>query len=100
MNHKELLRRIFEDDSAVASPVPGEAPSAVSTDPVITEPENNPDQDIYSLYPDLANIDITSACSLAEYFSQMCEDERTNAEMEQQAQMVPSVSKVDTPDEF
>lgn len=100
MNHRALLRRIFEDDGAVASPVPGEAPSSVSTQPVLTEPENNPGQDIYSLYPDLANIDITSACSLAEYFAQMCEDERANAEMEQQQQLVPSMSKVGTPDEF
>ena len=100
MNHKALLRRIFENGDAIASPVPGEAPSSVSMSPVLTEPENNPGQDIYSLYPDLSNIDITSACSLAEYFAQMCEDERTNAEMEQKAQMVPSASKVDTPDEF
>ena len=100
MNHAALLRRIFEDDGVVDSPVPGEAPSTVSTEPVITEPENNPGQDIYSLYPDLANIDITSACSLAEYFAQMCEDERANAEMEQQNQLVPSAANIDTPDEF
>ena len=100
MNHKALLRRIFEDDGAIGSPVPGEAPSSMSMQPVLTEPENNPGQDIYSLYPDLANIDVTSTCSLAEYFAQMCEDERANAEMEQQAQMVPSMAQVDTPNEF
>ena len=84
----------------VAPPVPGEAPSAVSNAPVITEPENNPGQDIYSLYPDLSQIDITSACNLAEYFNQLCEDEKNNAAMEQQSQMVPSLKNQNTPEEF
>ena len=101
MNHNLLLRRIFsEGDQMVASPVPGEAPSAMSNAPVLTEPENNPGQDIYSLYPDLAQIDITSACDLAEYFSQMCEDEQNNAALEKQAQMVPSLRNQNTPNEF
>ena len=84
----------------VGSPVPGEAPSAMSNAPVITEPENNPGNDIYSLYPDLAEVDITSACNLAEYFQQLCEDEKNNAALEQQAQNVPSLKNVDTPEEF
>ena len=99
MNHTLLLKRIFEGGQ-IAEPIPGEAPSTVSTAPVITEPENNPGQDIYSLYPDLSQVDITSPCNLVEYFSQLCEEERNNAALEQQAQTVPSLKNIDTPDEF
>ena len=101
INHKALLNNIFrEGDQMVSSPVPGEAPSNMSNSPVLTEPENDPGLDIYSLYPDLTNVDITSPCDLAEYFAQVCEDEKNNAALEQQAQNVPSLRSVGTPDEF
>jgi hypothetical protein len=104
LDHSKLIKNIFEAD-VVASPVPGEAPSAVSSSPVITEPENDPGSkegpDIYSLYPDLVNIDITHPCDVASYFNQMCEDEKNNAALEQQqAKNVPSIKDIDTPDEF
>lgn len=98
--HKSLLKNILGEGTDVASAIPGEAPSAVSTDPVITEPTNPQGIDIYSLYPDLTDVDITSPCNLVDYFSSLCDDEAANAEYEKQVQIVPSLAQQDTDSEF
>ena len=100
MNHRQLLKRIISEDGVVASPIPGEAPSQVSDQPVITEPTNNPSTEdlpsLYDLYPDLANVDVSSACTLADFFASMCETEQVQKDQE----LVPSASAVGTPEEF
>lgn len=100
--HQALIQKIFFEGMDVASPVPGEAPSQVSTQPVITEPTNagGDGSSIYELYPDLANVDITSACTLADFFASLCEEEQTANQVKQQSELVPSLASVDTPNEF
>ena len=98
--HKNLLKSILGEGTDIASPIPGEAPSAVSTDPLITEPTNPQGADIYSLYPDLADVDISSPCNLVDYFSSLCDAEAENAEYEKQVEMVPSLGQQDTESEF
>lgn len=99
--HKHLINSILFEGMDVASPVPGEAPSQVSNQPVITEPTNaGQAPDLYELYPDLASVDVTSACTLADFFAGMCEQEQQAQQMQQQAQVVPSVAAMNTPQEF
>lgn len=95
------LRRIFHEDVGVASAIPGEAPSQVSDQPVITEPSNGAGTDsIYELYPDLAQVDISSPCTLADFFASLCEEDQQNQAAAAQAKIVPSMTAVDTQDEF
>lgn len=102
--HHAILDKILSEDPVVASPIPGEAPSAMSNQPVITEPSNDSSQSetpsIYDLYPELVNVDITSACTLADYFASLCEEEQSAIEAQQQNELVPSLGAINTPDEF
>lgn len=91
--------------ASIDSPIPGEAPANVPDEPVVTEPapvSDNSEQniDIYELYPDLANIDITSPCALADYFATVCENYQADAENQMRSQVVPSLKDMDTPEEF
>lgn len=99
--HSVILSRIFREGTDVASAVPGEAPSQVPTQPVITEPSNGAGtESIYDLYPDLAQVDITSPCTLADFFASMCEADQQQKTAQAQAQIVPSSAAIDTPQEF
>lgn len=104
-----LHRLLLHEATAVDQPVPGEADAAVPTEPVITEPEPAPDEadaqdqnapDIYELYPDLASVDITSPCTLADYFATLCESQQTDQAAQDQADVVPALGDMDTPEEF
>lgn len=110
--HKTLIRRLLQENPSVGSPVPGEAPSAMSNQPVLTEPTNVPGQPmnpqmaagpqptLYDLYPDLMNINPQDPCSLADYFATMCEQMQQQMQMQQQTAMVPSYAAQGTPNEF
>lgn len=104
MFHKRMLDRILAEDAVVTSAVPGEAPGEVAVEPVITEPTNNPEEangfNIYDLYPDLIDVDVTSPCTLVDYFQSLCDSEIENQEFETQAKFVPSMKSQDTPEEF
>ena len=101
MNHRKLISSIFREGMDVASAIPGEAPSQVSNQPVITEPANGGGTDsIYDLYPDLANVDISSPCTLADYFASLCEEDQQTRAAQEQAKTVPSIAAIDTPNEF
>lgn len=103
--HKYIINKAILE-STVAPPIPGEAPANVSNQPVITEPNNSqqsgPDNgqipaNIYELYPDLVQIDITSPCTLADYFAEMCESQQ---QQNQNVEFVPSMQAKNTSDEF
>lgn len=100
--HQDRIRRIFCEGMDVAPPIPGEAPSQVSNQSVITEPTNagGDGSSIYELYPDLANVDITSACTLADFFASLCEEEQASNQVQQQSELVPSLAATNTPNEF
>lgn len=115
--HKLLIKKLLREGGMVGSPVPGEAPSAMSGGAVLTEPQNNPDPNagqmpmdpaamqqqmpsLYDLYPDLMQIDPTDATSLAQYFTMVAQQQQQQAQMAQQTQMVPSYGAQGTPQEF
>lgn len=89
-----LKRILLSESEEVREPVPGEAPVAMSSQQVVTEPapsaETVSGTDIYSLYPELRNVDITSPCELADFFASACEDERVEAEQELRSDLVGS----------
>lgn len=90
--------------------VPGEAPAALPVEPLLTEPDLNSAEDsentqedsidIYELYPDLANVDISSPCTLADFFATLCESDMENQEAEERSIYVPSVNKLGSSQEF
>ena len=96
MFHKLLIRKLFED--AIGSPQPGEAPAQVPSQPILTEPTNDPSAQpddylsqipLEQIYPDLVNVDKSDPMALAQFFAQIA-----------QSQMVPSLAAQGTPDEF
>lgn len=98
-SRRPSLVRIFGEGADVTSAIPGEAPTQMSTQPVITEPAGGSNS-IYDLYPDLANVDITSPCTLADFFASACEMSQQEQSAKAQAKIVPSMSAVNTPSEF
>lgn len=81
---KQLRSRILNEDETFA-------PTPIPQEPVIMEPQTGEDSDdsdegimpdIYDLYPNLAEIDITDPCSLADFFATVCEEVTAAAEEE------------------
>lgn len=98
---RRSISQIFGEGTDVMSAIPGEAPSQVSSQPVITEPSNGAGANsIYDLYPDLSKVDISSPCTLADFFASLCEEDQQKQAAEAQAQVVPSMGGVNTPAEF
>lgn len=104
--HKQLIRKILSEAPVVDAPVPGEAESEVPVGNVITEPQNNPagsnqeTPSLFEIYPELAQMDPTNACALADYFATMCETQQTQQQVAQQTETVPSYAAQNTPAEF
>lgn len=105
MFHKNLLDYIVFEGTAVGPQSPGEAPTQMANGSVLTEPDNgsstggNP-PDLYQLYPDLAQLDVTNPMVLAQYFAQVAQQMQQQMQMQQQQAMVPSLGAVNTPNEF
>lgn len=101
MQFKNFLKQqILRENSGLApAPMP-EEPVLMEPDSGADEMDNIPNVDIFELYPDLVNVDITCPCTLSDFFASLCELKMSSDEQAEREEMVPSLADMDSEEEF